>query len=190
MLDKVLKKFIQQNKNLIIQGNWEKIFSNAIDSFIFNEYGRAIKDLLNIFQSANLLKNGIKDIFPNFTHYADYDKLHDVLKDLTIDFSNWNGKKAKDVLDIISKNSSNIEILDVMYFGPKQFDIAKSIIVPGVDLTNILIIFGDLDKKSSIYTVISDDNFLKNMKCIPEIGIAYNKDEVLNIFKKYINLLS
>lgn len=181
-MDKLVKAYIQENKEIINSAQWGKILDPVkIHGDLFYD---EIEELVHILQRVGMPKN-MEEIFPGFTHYVEYNKYNDILKELEINLTLSNVKEVDDITTDLLDNGYTIR--DVMDDEP-GFEVKHLSVGSDADMNLTLIILRDV-KEDVVYITIEDDNFKNNIIQMPGLGIAYNKDKILDNFKKYVDVI-
>lgn len=129
------------------------------------------------------MPKNMEEIFPGFTHYVEYSKYDDVLKELEVNFTLSNVKKVDNITTNLLNNGYIIK--DVIDDEP-GFEVKHLSIGSNSDMDMVLIILHSTNHNTA-YIKIEDDDFHNNIIQIPGLGIAYNKDKILNNLEKYKN---
>lgn len=181
-MDKRVKTYIQENKEIINGAQWNKLLDPVkIHGNLFYD---EIEELIHILQRVGMPKN-MEEIFPGFTHYVEYDKYDDVLKELEVNLTLSNVKEVDNITTNLLDNGYTIR--DVMDDEP-GFEVKSIFVGSDADMNLTLIILRDA-KGNAVYINIEDDIFYNNIIQIPGLGIAYNKDKILNNFRKYMDVI-
>ena len=181
-MDKHVKTYIQENKEIINSAQWNKLLDPAkVQDALYPD---EIEELVRILQRVGMPKD-MEKIFPGFTHYVEYSKYDDVLKELEVAFSLPHIKKVDDITTNLLDNGYVIR--DVMDDEP-GFEVKHISIGSDADMNMALIILYD-NNHNAVYITIEDNIFRDNIVQIPGLGIAYNKYKILDNFKKYVDVI-
>lgn len=182
-MDKHVKIYIQENKDIINTAQWNKILDPVkIHGDLFYD---EIEELVHMLQRVGMPK-GMEKIFPGFTHYVEYSKYDDVLKELEVNLTLSNVKKVNNITTNLLDNGYTIR--DIMDDEP-GFEVKYISVGSDSDMNMVLIILYDVNH-SAVYITIEDDIFHNNIIQMPGLGIAYNKDKILNNFRKYRDVIN
>ena len=182
-MDKHVKAYIQENRENINNAQWSKVLDPVK---LWEDLSpNCIEELISILQKIGLPKN-IDKVFPNFTDYMDYENYDDVLAELKLKYTlQGQDETVKDIEQNLWANG--IIIRDILYDGTQEnFNVKDIIVCSDVDTVIITLILKDKDGFNAAYISIEDKNFSNNIIKIPGLGIAYNKNKILSIFKKYL----